>query len=125
MITTLELLHGHNLAELTWDQEKNLEELRKRINVIRDAWSRPMIVTSGFRNTLDQERINPKVKDSAHCKGCAVDIADDGQLMHWLKNDSIGITTLEKAQLWCEDGTVGWVHFQTYPPKSGHRFFKP
>ena len=130
MISYKELLHGHNIAEVPMVHQQNLQDLLAKINTVRSAWNKPMIVTSGYRSMQDQIRIYSKKGQvshipmkSAHLKGCAVDIYDpDGNLQKWLKANP-GI--LEAAGLWCEDGTTNWVHFQTYAPKSGKRWFLP
>jgi len=67
-------------------------------------------------------RINPGAPKSKHLTGQAVDIADDGKLKAWLVARP---EILEQAELWCEEGTHGWVHFQIVPPKSGRRWFLP
>ena len=61
---------------------------------------------------------------SAHLKGSAVDISDpDGSLYDWCKAHE---ALLVSAQLWCEEkDDQKRVHFQTYAPPSGKRFFKP
>jgi hypothetical protein len=60
---------------------------------------------------------------SLHLRGAAVDIADpSGKLMLWCKSN---VDILEQVGLWCEEGTKGWVHFQSQPPRSGKRFFLP
>jgi hypothetical protein len=117
--------------------KKNLDELLRRINIIREEWAQPMTVTSGLRSIDDHLRIykekaakekktfDPKKvpMSSKHLSGEACDIADPkGLLMKWLKaNPDI----LKEAGLWCEDATLGWVHFQLSPPKSSKRFFLP
>jgi hypothetical protein len=135
MISFNELLSGHCIIDVDTVVEQNLQNLAKRINIVRTLWGKPMIVTSGYRTRQDQIRIytsiarkkgidNPRIPmGSAHLKGCACDIADpDGSLQAWLRADK---SILERTGLWCEDGTVGWVHFQSYPPVSGYRWFKP
>lgn len=109
--------HGY---ETTQEQSDNLATLLIRINKIRDLWGRPMIVTSGLRSEADQARINPGAPKSKHLIGAACDIADDGKLKIWLKSNP-GVL----VDLWCEEGTIGWVHFQIFPPKSGRRWFLP
>lgn len=113
MISLKELLHGHNISDLTTEQEHNLVELQRRMNIIREAYGKPMTVTSGFRTRLDQERINPKVTKSKHLEGKAVDILDnDGSLNQWCKdNDDI----LRKAELYLEERQGNWQHFQSAP----------
>lgn len=112
----------------------NLLELHRRINIVRQLWGKPMIVTSGFRSLVDHKRIymekarkagiqNPRIPmGSLHLSGEAVDIRDDGSLYDWLKQSE---QVLIDAGLWCEEGTKGWVHFQTRPPRSGKRWFLP
>lgn len=134
-VTLKELLHGHQLTDMPHTHEVNLETLLKRINIIREAWGQPMTVTSGYRSIQEHKDIyrtkgikNDKIPmGSAHLTGSAVDIYDQhGELEHWLRNDAKGITCLEQSELWCEDDpTTPRVHFQIYPPKSGHRWFKP
>lgn len=113
----------------------NLSDLLIKINKVRTVWGKPMIVTSGVRNIDDQKRIYAEIakkKGSAvirvpmgskHLSAQAVDIADpDGTLMVWTKANA---SLLDSAGLWVEDGTVGWVHYQSVAPGSGNRFFKP
>ncbi len=137
-ITFNELLHGNLISDVPIVHQHNLEELLVRINKVRDAWNRPMIVTSGYRTLAEHQDIynrqwikagrpepKPKVPmQSAHLSGCAVDIADaDGSLQTWLRTTDEGKKVLEDAELFCEDGTVGWTHFQSIMPKSCHRWF--
>jgi uncharacterized protein YcbK (DUF882 family) len=125
MISLSELLHGHDINDVPAEHQQNLEELLKRINLIREAWGQPMIVTSGYRSAEDQARINPKAPQSKHMIGCAVDIADpDESLAAW---NHANIALLEQVGLWCEatESTVGWEHYQWLPPGSGNRFFIP
>jgi hypothetical protein len=110
---------------LTTELASNMAVLHKAINVVREAYGKPMIVTSGLRSKKDQERINPSAMGSKHLSAQAVDIEDtDGELAKWVKAN---VSVLETAGLWCEDldHTRGWVHFQCVPPKSGNRFFIP
>lgn len=132
-----------NLKKYVLDeiQEHNLNDLLVKINKIRLAYNKPMVVSSGLRSREQQiniYRMKAKNKEfpfengifdlkkvplaSKHLIGAAVDIADNGDLMEWCKSN---IKTLEEVGLWVEEGTVGWVHFQTQPPKSGNRFFRP
>lgn len=132
MISYKELMGSHVISDISMAHQQNLQELCKRINVIRTLWDKPMIVTSGYRSEQEHLRIYAKkgILDRAlipmrsnHLIGAACDIADsDGALMSWLKSD---LHILEGAGLWCEDDTNGWVHFQIFPPRSGKRFFKP
>ncbi len=127
MISYKELLHGHAINDLTIKQQQNLQELQTKVNVIRAAWGKPMIVTSGFRSLQDQKRINPKVTNSAHMEGKAVDIQDkDGSLYKWLEEDykAKGNDSLLVVNgLFMEAGTQGWCHLQSRPTRN--RIFQP
>lgn len=139
MITFKEILGKTPISEVDIAYQHNIEELVKRINVIRAAWGKPMLVTSGFRSMHDHKRIYselnakrrsqnlPELKipmSSKHLYGEAVDISDpDGSLHDWCKaNESL----LEEVGLWCEEkDSQARVHFQIEPPNSGKRFFYP
>lgn len=104
---------------------RNLEDLCRKINAL--GYKPAMFATSCLRSIKDQQRINPKAMGSSHLYGCAVDISDpDGDLADWLQT-SIGYGTLGECGLWMEDPkyTKGWVHLQSYCPKSMNRIFKP
>lgn len=120
---------------LTPEMEANLQDLHSRINKIRTAWAKPMMVTSGVRSLADHKRIYADIArrkglthiripmGSKHLSAQACDILDrDGSLMAWCKAN---VTILEAVGLWVEADTKGWVHFQVVPPRSGNRFFKP
>lgn len=128
-VTFKELLGHHSISDIPIAHQQNMDMLLKAMAIVREAWGKPMIVTSGWRNEQDMRRIygnDPYPKGSAHLSGLAVDIADkDGTLNHWLKNDPTGITSLEKAGLYCEERQGPWQHFQLGAPKSGRRFFNP
>lgn len=121
--------------KLTDEQLLNLLDLLSRANMVISKSNTTGVVTSGFRSLDDHKRIYTHIArkngqktiripmGSQHLHGRAVDIADaDGSFMKFCKDN---ISLLENAGLWVEQGTVGWVHLQTVPPKSGNRFFLP
>jgi hypothetical protein len=134
-ITIKEMLMGRiEWSDLDKDIQDNLITLRERINKIREAYKKPMTVSSGLRSMADHLRIYKEkgITDTAkipmkskHLFGQAVDIYDPtNSLQEWcLNNEKI----LEEAQLWMEDfsATKNWCHFQISPPKSGKRWFLP
>lgn len=125
MISFNELLGSHSIADVPLTIQQNMQELLKRMNVVRQCYGIPMIVTSGYRDMKDQMRINPKAPNSQHLQGNAVDISDaDGALKAWVKQN---MHVMEVVGLWLEDfgSTPTWVHFQAVPPKSGNRMFIP
>lgn len=128
-----ELLRGAILKDLPSGVQATLKVLHERMNLVRKAYNKPMIITSGLRTKAEHTRIYAEKGVAAqkvpwgsqHLFGGACDVADPkGELAAWcLKN----VEVLEKAKLWCEDPahTRGWMHFQVVPPRSGNRFFKP
>ena len=121
------------LGDLSNDVQNNLNDLLVKINKVRLAYGKPMIVTSGLRTTKHHLEIYarkgiypPKVPmKSNHLSGRAVDFSDsDGKLKAWVKDN---IKLMEEIGLWLEDftATKTWCHFQINPPKSGKRFFMP
>lgn len=139
MISMDELLKGHDLTSLPEKHQYNLSVLLDRINVIREAWGKPLSVTSGYRSKEDHLRVYKELAEkrgvefdeakipwgSQHLLGCAVDISDpDGKLYDWCRRDMD--KQVIEAILWCEQkDDQPRVHFQINPPKSGLRFFRP
>lgn len=139
MVSMRELLQGHLISDVEIAHQHNLEELQKRINVIRTAWGKPMIVTSGYRTLYDHLRIYSEINArrrkmklptlrvpafSRHLSGQAVDISDpDGTLYEWCIEN---LPLLEETGLWIEEkDSEKRVHFQSVAPKSGKRVFSP
>lgn len=116
-------LNPHKYAVDSLEIEANLQVLLERLNIVRKAYGKPMIITSGLRSTSDQARINPSAPKSKHLIGAAADVLDrDGSFYDWCKaNQKI----LEKAKLWCEERRGPWQHLQIFPPGSGKRWFIP
>jgi len=125
-VIRFEELNPHNYPT-TADIEHNLEILLARLNIIRAAWDKPMIVTSGLRSEKQQQELIAhgvsKAIKSNHLTGSAADIYDpEGHLYYWVSNNR---ELLIHAQLWCETKQGNWVHFQICPPHSNERFFNP
>lgn len=117
--------HKWKESEVDAVTKRNLEDLIRKVNAL--GYKPPMKATSCLRSIKDQQRINPKAMGSSHLYGCAVDIADpDGKLANWLQIDTGNLALINNG-LWMEDpkSTKGWVHLQTYTPKSMNRIFKP
>lgn len=134
MISFKEALGKNAINDLPIAHQQNLQELLKRVNVIRLAYAKPMIVTSGYRSMQQHLAIYAKkgIKDrtqipmaSKHLSGRAIDIADPKQDIQAFILANIQL--LIDNELWCEDfsATKNWVHIQSVPPKSGKRFFMP
>jgi len=94
MITLKELIKDQDFDELDESIQSNLYELLNRINKIRTAYGKPMVVTSGLR-TMEKhlaiyaaKGITDKSKipmRSNHLYGRAVDISDPNrELQKWI-----------------------------------------
>lgn len=121
---TFEELNPHNYT-LTPQQEDNLKELHRVLNLLRTFYAKPMIITSGLRSKEDQERINPTKKNSAHLAGAAADISDPrGDLWSFLLDN---VVFRKNNKLYLEDRsyTPRWVHAQITPPLSRNLIFLP
>jgi uncharacterized protein YcbK (DUF882 family) len=139
MIKYNDLLSGNMIADVDIKTQHNLEELLGRLKLVEVASGITFICTSGLRTFQHHKEIYSKLNaqrrakglaelkvpmGSKHLYGQAADISDpDGRLMVWCKaNEDL----LSKFSLWCEEkDDQPRVHFQTVPPASGHRFFKP
>lgn len=134
MITLKEL--GY-YKDMDLEHYNNLLNLNFKINLLRDAYGKPLRVTSGYRSLekhlaiysakgiTDQKKIPMQ---SRHLSGLAVDIVPVEEpvsdLQKFIKNN---IALMQEIGLWFEDfsKTPTWVHAQIVPPKSGKLFFLP
>lgn len=132
MISLKEYLGSASLTDIPVAHVHNMETLLKKMNVLREAWNKPMTVTSGYRTIQEHLRIYSEKKvpqdkipmSSAHLSGEAIDIYDPGLLItKWLKEDDS--SRLQALDLYCEEGNSNWVHLSTRKPKSGKRWFLP
>ena len=133
MISIKEILGGVPISDVPIAHQHNIEELLRKVNILRSAWGKPMRVTSGYRTEQDHIRIYSQkgITDrskipmkSQHLIGSAIDIFDpDLSLTKWLKeNDSKRLVDVE---LYAEEGNSNWVHLQLKKPASGKRWFLP
>ena len=132
MISLKELLGDNIITDLSIAEQHNLEDLRERVNKVRLAYGKPLMVTSGFRTLQQHLRIYSQkgITDqtkipmrSNHLVGKAVDFSDPKrEFYHWLLAHQ---DLFADCGLYMEEGTVGWVHLQAIPPKSGRRVFLP
>lgn len=115
--------HKWKESEIDIVTKRNLEDLIRKVNAL--GYQPPMRASSCLRSIKDQQRINPSAMGSSHLYGCAVDIADpNGELAKWLETR---VATLMNCGLWIENPakTKGWIHLQSYAPKSMNRIFNP
>lgn len=132
---------GTIISDIETAHQQNIQALVLKVNSVLAHWFGPIVVTSGYRSPEDNNRIYselnvkraakglPPLKvatKSNHLIGHAVDIADlTGQLYFELHNEPAMIAAMDKAGLYGELDTHGWVHLQDVAPKSGRRWFAP
>lgn len=105
------------------------EAVEQGAPVRNDPFNRP--VRSGWRPPSYNANVPRASRTSHHMTGKALDRADplhglaEWLFDEWKRNGDKCI--LAKYGAWCEhpDSTPTWVHFQTVPPGSGNRWFRP
>ena len=121
-------LNPHNVktdAEI----DTNLKILLERLQTLETEYVKsgglPFHVNSGLRSLEQQMKINPAAMHSKHLTGAAADIGDSDSKLYTCVIDNMPV--VEAIGFWMEDKahTPTWLHFQTQPPKSGHRWFIP
>lgn len=121
--TEQEILKGREAGyPLTPRMKLNLAALITALSDVREAWGKPLVVTSGYRPGSFNKNAGG-AKNSAHLTCEAADLADpDRSFAKWCLDN---LDVLERAGLWMEDPkyTKGWVHLQTRPVSV--RVFKP
>ena len=141
---TMQKYFGHvTMADAPMTHKHNAETLIPKVNLINKAYihagGSEFIQTSGYRSIQDHLRIYSEINakriakglkalnvpmGSAHLSGLGIDVSDpEAKLRAWLKGD--GAQYLIALDLYCEEGTDGWIHFQARRPVSGSRWFNP
>jgi uncharacterized protein YcbK (DUF882 family) len=125
---SLKELNPHNYPT-TPEIDANLEELLKRLNVLRAAYGKPLTITSGLRSNEQQQALIAAGKSNApkskHLRGLAADVYDpNGEFWAWLM---VNMELLESTGIWLEskNATPTWTHCQIISPNSGKRIFDP
>lgn len=124
-ITREEILMGRDKEyPLSKTLEANLSQLLKALNLFRDIYGKPMIVSSGYR-PAGYNTAAKGAKKSNHMICLAADFRDPESLLDnfCIANQDI----LEKCGLYLEHPywTNGWCHLQVKPPESGKKIFAP
>jgi len=116
MITRDEILKGRELRDpLTPELEANLTKLLTAVNLVRQAYGAPLMISSGYRPPRINSRIKGAAKNSAHLTCQAADIWDPKHaLVQFLLTKP---ELLQQAGLWMEDPkkTPTWCHLQIRP----------
>lgn len=128
MITRKEILQGRDVtfAEYFTSQiSDNCDLLVEKLNVIRAAYGKPMIISSGFRPPPVNASTANAAPKSNHMLCLCADIKDmDGKFWDWCLAN---LDLLTATGIYLEDRrwTPTWVHAQIVPPKSKKRIFIP
>lgn len=131
MLTFQDMLIHNSLNDVPLMAQQRMEDLQRRVNMVLEAFGEKRLPTNVFRSMqyhLDlYRRLGKRAPlGSKHLTGDAADLEDhDGHLYAFCQaNPSL----LERAGLYCELDTKGWVHFQqvkfgSYRP-GGTRWFR-
>lgn len=137
MIRLQEIISDADWKNIPEEHSANIGKLLVKVNQFRNAYGKPLRVTSGYRSMekhlaiyaakgiTDQSKIPMK---SRHLSGLAVDLVpiedDIKHLQDWVLDN---VKLMGEIGLWFEsfDYTPTWVHCQIVSPKSGNRFFVP
>ena len=115
-ISKSEILMGREVQyPLNPEQQKNLDILLVKMNKVRDAYGKPMSVSSGYRPAAINAGVSGAAKNSSHTLCMACDIKDpDGSVRKWVLAN---LQLMKDLGLWIEDfrWTPTWVHFQIRP----------
>lgn len=112
-ISKKEVLMGRDIeypADYTKEISDNIDKLLKVLNVIREAYGKPLIISSGWRPPSVNAKIANAAKKSLHMQGLACDFKDaDGKFDEWLDNNQ---DLLESLGAWQEScaATPNWAH---------------
>lgn len=118
MVTKEEILMNRiKYEDLSPELKANLDDLVAKVNVIRKAYGKPLIVSSGYRSPA-QNAAAGGAKRSNHMILRAVDFADSSR--EFTKWCLANIDLLNKVGLYMEDPNtaVSWVHLQSTPTKN-------
>lgn len=122
-----EMVHGYDVeypVEYTQEVQDNLAQFLIPMNEIRTSYDVPMIVNSGWRPTVINQKFGG-APNSKHLFGLAADIQDlDGKVWAWVLQN---LAMMQNLCIYFEDKrwTPDWVHFQLGGPASGHRIYIP
>lgn len=118
---TAEEKHINNSPDI--NIQKHLEELIKFLNPLREAWGKPILVSSGFRCPELNKAVNGS-ETSAHLTGYAVDLVPKDMkdwnnfitfLKDYLKDKLFDQFIIETS------GSFKWVHLGLYNNKNQQR----
>lgn len=91
----------------TWEQVENLNRLALFLDTIRTRFGSAILVSSGFRCTLLNQKVGG-VSNSQHTKGLAADLVakDLNRLFELIEKGGFDFDQL----IWESNGVTKWVH---------------
>ena len=128
MITLADYYMGRDRRfpdELTDEKRSNAEEMVEKANELLQRFGETRKVNSGWRPASINKATVGAAPKSKHMECLAIDLEDkDGSLGRWCLEN---LEELVSIGLWMEEPskTIGWLHVQIVPPRSGNRVFKP
>ena len=87
---------------------ENINYIIKRLDIIREAWGKPIVVTSGYRC----DELNKKVggvKNSYHTRGLAADLKWDAELYRFIIDNFEFDEVIRETS---NGGKTKWIHIQ-------------
>lgn len=109
---------------LTPEMEENLHKLLTALDGLREAFGKPMKISSGYRPASVNKAVGG-AKKSNHMMCLACDFQDKtGEIDEFCLDN---LKLLKELGLYLEspNHTVGWCHVQLKAPSSGNRVFIP
>jgi hypothetical protein len=123
--TEKEYLMGRDKTDpLTDEQKANMQALLEALDKLREAFGKPMHISSGYRPASVNKAVGG-AKKSNHMLCLACDFKDPtGEIDEFCLDN---LKLLKELGLYLEspNHTVGWCHVQLKAPSSGNRVFIP
>ena len=98
----------------TWEEVCNIFKMAEYLQVLRNLFQKPILVTSGFR-TKEVNKAVGGSKTSAHLTGLAADItavkkADNKKLLKLLQKSDLGKLADQIIYYVKDNGSIHWIH---------------
>jgi len=108
-----EFLHNGSMEGVTTDVILNLRKLANILELIREVFGKPIIITSGFRTILHNAQIKGSAKGSQHLYGLAADFRIEGLSPKFIQAK---LAQLKDKIGFCLEITNGdWTHIDLRP----------
>jgi hypothetical protein len=125
LISLEEVVGSYPKDDISPMMRANLSKLLDALNKFRQAYGKPMVVSSGLRTEAQNAKLSNSGKKSAHLTGEACDFRDpDGAIKLFVLGKP---QILVDCDLYMEhpEATPTWIHLGVRRPPSGNRIFRP